>query len=202
MRLSSKKAYRVVRFLLENPETNQFLISKGTGVAYGWVNEIVNFLYQLDIVSKGWRRCTLEDPVRLLEMIAFERPLNRLVRESFRLEVTSALEGERVLRDACEGSGVKYGLTVFSGLKRFYQYHIAYPSIHAYISAEEIEDRIPHGEGPITLILLSPDHPDILKHTRRVEEFSTCSPTQIAIDLFCSGVGRDAAVKFIEMWHK
>ena len=22
------------------------------------------------------------------------------------------------------------------------------------------------------------------------------------IDLFCSGVGRDAAVKFIEMWHK
>jgi len=41
-----------------------------------------------------------------------------------------------------------------------------------------------------------------LKHIRTVEGFSVCSPAQIAIDLFCSGVGRDAAVKFIEMWHK
>jgi len=202
LRLSSKKAYRIVRFLLENPETNQSLISEGTGVAYGWVNEIVNFLYQLDIVSKGWRKCTLKDPVRLLEMIAFERPLSRLEIESFRLETTSALEGENLLRDVCEDNGVKYGLTMFSGLKRYYQYHIAYPSIHAYISTNEVEGKIPHGEGPITLILLSPDHLDILKHTRRVEGFSICSPTQTAIDLFCSGVGRDAAVKFIEMWHK
>lgn len=192
----------MVKFLLENPETNQFRISDGTDVAYGWVNEIVNFLHQLDIVSKSWRKCTLEDPVRLLEMIAFERPLNRLVTKSFRLEATSALEGENVLRDVCEQSGVQYGLTVFSGLTRYYQYYIAYPSIHAYISADGIEGRIPHGEGPITLVLLSPDHPDILKNTRRVESFSTCSPTQTVIDLFCSGIGRDAAVKFIETWRK
>lgn len=202
MKLTSKKAYRVVSFLLENPETNQLLISKGTGVAYGWVNEIVNFLNQLDIVSKGWRRCALQDPVRLLEMISFERPLNRLVRGSFRLETASALEGEKALKDACEESGVRYGLTVFSGLKRYYQYHIAYPSIHTYVSSDMVEDRIPHGEGPVTLILLSPDHPDILGQTRTVEGFSTCSPTQTAIDLFCSGVGRDAAVKFLEAWQK
>ena len=34
---------------------------------------------------------------------------------------------------------------------------------------------------------------------RNVDEFSVCDPAQIAIDLFCSGVGRDAAVKFLEV---
>ena len=41
-----------------------------------------------------------------------------------------------------------------------------------------------------------------MKQTRTVKGFPIRSPTQTAIDLFCSGVGRDAAVKFIEMWHK
>ncbi len=199
LKLTSKKTFKVVKYLLENFQTNQFVVSQKTGVAYGWVSEVVNFLSDLGIVSKGWRRCTLEDPVRLLEAIALERPLNRLVKSSFRLEVTSVREGEEVLRIASQGGGVRYALTVFSGLRRFYEYHIAYPSIHSYVSDVGVEREVPHGEGPITLFLLSPDHPDILKTVRKVDEFSVCDPAQVAIDLFCSGVGRDAAVKFLEV---
>ena len=202
MKLTSKRAFKVVKYLLENPETNQSSISKDAGVAYSWVNEVINFLYDVGIVSKGWRRCKLEDAVRLLEMIAFERPLNRLIRSAFRLETASIVEGERSLKEACEMRGIKYALTVFSGLRRFYEYYITYPSIHAYASSENVENSIPHGEGPITLFLLSPDHSDILEEAKMINGSFVCSPTQIAIDLFCSGVGRDAAVKLIEMITK
>jgi len=199
MKLTSPQAYRVVKFLLEHKKTNQLEVSRETGVAYGWTNEVINFLYDRGIVSKGWRRCELENPLQLLEIIALERPLNVLVKSSFKLEVLSIVEGEKILRKVCEEYGIKYGLTVFSGLRRYYEYYITFPEIHAYVSDEKMANYVPHGRGPITLSLLHPDQECILRETRKLEGFSVCSPVQVAIDLFCSGVGRDAAIKLLEV---
>jgi len=199
MRLTSKKSFKVVKYLLQCPEVSQLELSRKTSVALGYVNEIGNFLYDLDIVSKGSRRLVLENPVRLLEMIGFERPFNRLVSASFRLATTSVKEGEEILRNGCVNHGVDHALTVFSGLRRFYEYHISFPAIHAYVSRIEIEDFIEHGEGPIALSLLAPDNLDILSGSREIEGFSVCDKPQIIIDLFTSGVGKDAAIKFLEV---
>lgn len=199
MKLTSPKAYKIIEYLLGHKRTNQLEISRETGVAYGWVNDVVNFLYDRGIVSKGWRQCELENPLQLLEVIALERPLSKLVRSSFRLEVLSVAEGEELLRRTCVEQGVEYGLTVFSGLKRFYEYYITFPEIHAYVSDEKLENYISHGRGPITLSLLCPDQQGILEKTREIGGFLACSPVQVVIDLFCSGVGRDAAVKLLEV---
>ena len=199
MKLTSPKAYKVVKYLLGHKKTNQLEISRETGVAYGWTNDVVNFLGDRGIVSKGWRRCELEDPLQLLEVIALERPLNKLVKSSFRLEVLSVAEGEEMLRRSCEEHGMRYGLTVFSGLRRFYEYYITFPEIHAYVSDEKMTNHIPHGRGPITLSLLHPDQRGILEETRNIEGFLACSAVQVVVDLFCSGVGRDAAIKLLDV---
>ncbi len=201
MKLTSPKAYEVIKYLLKNKKGNQLAISRETGVAYGWTNEVINFLFERGVVSKGWRRCELTDASQLLEIIALERPLTRLVKTSFRLEALSVREGEELLRRVCEEHKVRYSLTVFSGLKRFYEYYITFPEIHGYVSDLEVDTNIPHGRGPITLNLLCPDHPSILKETRQIEGFSVCSPIQVVIDLFCSRVGRDAAIKLLEVIH-
>lgn len=199
MKLTSKKSFKVVKYLLQYPENSQFDLSKKTGVSLGYVNEIVNFLYDLDIVSKEPRKCMLKDPVRLLEKISFERPFNRFVATSFRLATTSIKKGEEILKNACINNKINYSFTVFSGLKRFYEYHITFPSIHAYVSKIKIEEAIEHGEGPITLFLLTPDRADILKEAKRIEGFFICTKPQIIVDLFTSGVGKDAAIKFLEV---
>ncbi|RLI09765.1 hypothetical protein DRO42_03455 [Candidatus Bathyarchaeota archaeon] len=201
VKLTSKKAFKVVKYLLQHPEISQLDLSKRTGVALGYVNTIVNFLVDLNIVTKESRRCILKNPVRLLEKIAFERPLNRLIATSFRLATTSIKEGEKIVNNACITNDIKYGFTVFSGMRRFYEYHITYPSIHVYISNIKIEEAIEHGEGPITLFLITPDHPDILMETIEIDGFSVCTKPQIAVDLFSSGVGRDAAIKFLEVFQ-
>lgn len=199
MKLTSPKAYKVAKYLLGHKETNQLEISRETGVAYGWTNEVVNFLYERGIVSKGWRHCELEEPLQLLEVIALERPLNRLVKSSFRLEVLSVAEGEGLFRKVCSEHNVDYGLTVFSGLKRYYEYYITFPEVHAYVSDEQMESYIMHGRGPITLSLLIPDQTSILEETENRECFSVCSPVQVVVDLFCSGAGRDAAIKLLDV---
>lgn len=201
LKLTSPKAYRVVKYLLQHKKASQLEISSNTHVAYGWTNEVINFLFERDIVSKEWRRCELRDPFKLLEIISLERPLNELVVESFRLEVRSISEGERLLKQVCDMRNVEYGLTVFSGLRRYYEYYIGFPEIHAYVSDQEVGDSISHGQGPIVLNLLYPDHRDILEETKQVDEARTCSPIQVAIDLFCSGAGRDAAIKVLEAIH-
>lgn len=201
MKLTSPKAYKIIKYLLKHKRTNQLKISSETGVAYGWTNEVINFLYDRGVVSKGWRRCELIDAPQLLEIIALERPLNTLVRGSFRLEALSVEEGEKLLKQVCEELEVKFALTVFSGLKRFYEYYISFPEIHAYVSNEDVKTAIPHGRGPITLNLLYPDHPSILRDITEIEGFWACSPVQVVIDLFCSGSGRDAAIKLLELLH-
>jgi hypothetical protein len=201
MKLTSPKAYEIVKFLLNHKKTTQLEISRNTKVALGWTNNVVNFLYDRGIVSKSWGQCELTDPIQLLEAIAFERPISKIVESSFRLEALSIVEGEELLKKICKERGVEYGLTVFSGLKRFYEYYITFPEIHAYVSNEQIKYNIPRGQGPVTLSLLHPDQQNILKETNRIEGFSVCSPVQVAIDLFCSGVGRDAAINFLGTIH-
>jgi hypothetical protein len=201
VKLTSPRAYSVIQYLLKHQRTNQLEISRKTGIAYGWVNEVINFLYDRGVVSKGWRQCMLKEPVQLLEIIALERPLDILVKESFRLEALSIAEGEEQVRRAFDENRVKYGLTVFSGLKRFYEYYITFPRIDVYVSDESAGRFIQQGRGPVTVNLISPDYPSILRETEKIEGFSVCAPLQVVIDLFCSGVGRDAAMKLLEAIH-
>ena len=198
MRLASKKSYRVIQHLLQHPETNQLELSRKTGVALGHVNKIINYLNDLNIVSKKPRSLTLRDPARLLEKIGFERPLKRLETATFRLPTTTIPETEKTLADACDDNNVDYALTAFSGLRRHYEYHISYPQVHAYVSDPEIEKKIEHGEGAIPVTLLTPDRPEILADAREIDGLRACTRTQIAIDLFSSGHGRDAAMKLLE----
>jgi hypothetical protein len=199
MKLTSKKAFKVAKYLLEHPKTSQLELSNKTDVALGYVNEIVNYLYDLNMVSKKSRACVLDDPVRLLEKISFERPLKRLEAATFRLPTTFIRESEETIRNICQKKHVRYTLTVFSGLKRYYEYHISYPSVHAYVSDISIGEQMEHGEGAIPITLLKPDRSDILNESNEINGFHVCDRIQIIVDLFSSGLGRDAAIKFLEV---
>ena len=199
MKLTANKSFRVVEHLLEHPETSQLELSKKTGVALGLVNKIINYLYDLNIVYKRSRGCVLRDPVRLLEKISFERPLKRLEAATLRLPTTSIDETEAVINDACHRNNIDYALTSFSGLRRYYEYHISYPHIHAYTSDPELERKIERGEGAIPVTLLNPDRPEILADSREIDGLRACDRIQIVVDLFSGGYGRDAAVKFLEV---
>jgi len=199
LNLTSTQSYRIVCYLLEHPRANILRISKATGVSYGWSNEVVNFLKSAGIVSVSWRRCDLVDAIRLLEILAFQRPFDKLTARSFNLEALSIAEGESMLRESCRKERLRYGLTVFSGLRRFMEHYITYPTIHAYVEDIQISNRIPKGNGPVSINLLSPDHSNILDGSVEVDGFSVCSRAQVIIDLFSSGLGRDAAIKLVEM---
>jgi len=175
VKLSSPQAFRIAKYLLENPITYQHQIHRDLGTSIGWINKVVNSLCEAGIARKGkWRRIELEE------------------------EITAA---EKNLRDICLKSQLNYALTAFSGLSRYLAYYITFPTIHTYTTnPKQLKQQLPKGRGPITIKILKPDYPDILKNTKTIKNFHVADPTQVVIDLFCLGAaGRDAATKLYEM---
>jgi len=202
VKLSSPQAFRIAKYLLEHPVTYQRQIHRDLGISIGWINRVVNSLCEGHMARKGtWRRIELDDPYALLDILSWQRPLQRLLEATVRLELTELANAEKNLREICLKAQLGYSLTAFSGLSRYLAYYITFPTIHAYTdNPGQLSQLLPKGRGPITVEVLRADYPDILKNTRNINNFKIVDPIQVVIDLFCLGsAGRDAATKLYEM---
>ena len=201
VKLSSPQAFRIAKYLLENPIAYQRQIQRDLNISIGWINKVVNSLYETQIAKKGkFRRIELEDPYALLDILSYQRPLQRLIQATVRLEITEIKLAEKKLKEICNKSQLNYALTVFSGLSYYLAYYITFPTIHIYVNnPQQLSQKLPKGRGPITIEILKPDHTDILTNAKEVNNFQVADPTQVVIDLFCLGsAGRDAATKLYE----
>jgi len=196
MKLTSKKSYQITRYILLNQEFTQRKIARETNVSLGYINEVINYLTTINIVTKTTRSYILWDKVKLLEKISLDRPFTNLIIDKFRLPTTTIQETENTITNTLKNK--KYALTAFSGLRRYFEYHIGYPTVHLYIEDKTALDLIEKGEGAIQVIALKPDLENILKERKKINKAYVCDKQQIIIDLFSSGTGRDAAIKFLE----
>jgi len=202
VKLSSPQAFRIAKYLLEHPSAYQRQIHRDLGVSIGWINTVVNSLYDAGIARKGkWRRIELQDPYALLDILSWQRPLQRLREATVRLELTELAIVEENLQETCMKAQLEYALTAFSGLSRYLAYYITFPTIHTYTNnPQQLSQLLPKGRGPITIEILTADYPDILRNTRNIDHLNIVDPIQVVIDLFCLGfAGRDAATKLYEM---
>ena len=201
VKLSSPQAFRIVKYLLEHPITYQRQIHRDLKISISWINSVVNSLFEAGIAKKGkWRRIELEDPYALLDVLSWQRPLQRLLRATIQLELTELEQAEKSLREKCLKAKLDYALTAFSGLSRYLAYYITFPTIHTYTNnPEQLSQLLPRGRGPITVEVLLPDYSHILKSVEKINGFNVVDPIQVVIDLFCLGsAGRDAATKLYE----
>ena len=114
----------------------------------------------------------LKDPLRLLEALSIQRPLSKLVTGEFRTEESDPSKVERMVRNVVvhlSGRSSGYGLTCFSALSKYFEYYIAYPTVHVYSDRpEELRKSLVQGRGDIVIQILKPDSVLILRNTRLV----------------------------------
>jgi hypothetical protein len=189
----------VIKYILNNKIINQKRMSEKVKVSTPYINDIMMHLKQLDIVIKKSQFYYLNDPFKLLQLISYERPFNGLKKMEIRLEIDNIIDSEKIIKKICNDNNIKYSFTMFNGLKRYFEYHINYPSIHLYIENMEIINKFPRGEGPIPIIFIEPDHKFILNDVEKINDFIICDKAQILIDLFSSGIGKDSAYKFMNV---
>lgn len=202
VKLTAEQTYQIILFLLGTIRSSQTDISRFTGVSKSQVNRLVTNLIDTGVIKHVESRLLeVGDPIRLLDKIAFERPLSKLVRKETQLEYSEVDKVEDAIRNVCKRSKIQYALTCFSALNKYHQYHITYPTVHVYTNEQaELESKLPLGKGAIMVQLLVPDHEIIMQTARVKDGFSLVDPVQVVIDLFCLGsIGRDGAIKLWEV---
>jgi hypothetical protein len=202
VKLSSPQAFRIIKYLLEHQVAYQRQIHRDLGISIGWINKVANSLYEGGIATKGkLRRIELQDPYALLDLLSWQRPLQRLLEATVRLELADIASAEKILREVCSKTQLDYALTAFSGLNRYLAYYITFPTVHTYTNnTEQLSQLLPKGRGPITVEVLRTDYPDILNSAKNINNFNVADSMQVVIDLFCLGsAGREAATKLYEM---
>lgn len=196
MNLKSIKSYRIAKYLLDNRITSQTEVSKQTSIAIGYVNEVLHNLEDLDIVKIDYGMTTLLDYAKLLDKISLDRSFKQIIKKTIRLPTISIIETENMLKQHCNSNKIEYALTGYSGLRYFYEYHINYPMIHIYLHNQNDLNGLEQGEGAIPVVVLRPDRPDIFSNSTNIKDVSICEKMQVIIDLYSSGLGRDAAIKY------
>ncbi|MBD3207694.1 hypothetical protein GF319_15300 [Candidatus Bathyarchaeota archaeon] len=195
MNLKSEKSYLVAKYLLLNRATSQTEISQNTQVAVGYVNEVVHYLSDLDIVRIDYGETRLVDYARLLDKISLDRSFKRLIKETIRLPASNIAKTEDMVSSYCKENNIRHAFTGFSGLRRYYEYHINYPMVHVYVQNHKGLNNLEKGEGITPVIILKTDRPDIMSESVTVNNLTVCGKIQVIIDLYSSGIGRDAAIK-------
>lgn len=202
VKLTAEQSYQIILFLLAMIRSNQTEISRFTSASKSQVNRLVNNLIAVGVLRRVSNRLLeVSDPIRLLDKVAFERPLSKLVRKEIQLEYSEVNRVEDAIRKTCERSKIKYAFTCFSALDKYYRYHITYPTVHVYTNEHtELENKLPLGKGAVLVQMLVPDHEIIMQTARVKGDFVIVDPVQVVIDLFCLGsIGRDGAIKLWEV---
>lgn len=185
----------------------QLGVSEKTGVSLYQVHVVIERLRSLEIIHEDRRRgarFVVRDPYRLLDALAFDRPLVELSAGSLRPEVGSLADAERLIRTVARKTKADYAFTCFAGLSKYLEYYLSYPAIHVYSGkSESLMRAIPEGRGPVTTFFLQPDSNAVLSGIREVGGCSVVDPIQVVIDLYCLGdEGRDGAIKLYEVLER
>jgi hypothetical protein len=202
MKLTAPISYSIVQYILENPNSSQIDIVKRLDVSKGMVSNVSRDLVDRGVLSQhGKEQMKLKDPLKLLEALAFERPLVRLKVDDIRTEYSDLKTAEETIVHAATKSKTNYALTCFSALSKYLKYYLAYPTVHLYSdNPEELRHRTIEGRGDINVVLLKPDLKTILQSALGKQGLRTVTRIQTVIDLFClGGAGRDGAIKLYEM---
>lgn len=79
MKLTQEKTYKVVKEILAGKTFRQLEISRSTGVSFGQVNKVVNWLVELGYVTKGKEGYSLRGAVAIVNIFPLYRQMKNLL---------------------------------------------------------------------------------------------------------------------------
>lgn len=193
MKLTSKKTYRIIYYLLENREFTQLQASKALGISFGLVNRVVQWLVSKRFAEKRNRGYFLADPSGLAALFALERDMNSLLVK----KISVNLPKEAVLQKMPKNRI----LCLESALEKYSAYYRS-NRVCVYASAGKelkgIESAFRgSGQGHTEIWVFKPDH---APETADVKGKKITSKLGTLIDLVCDNKTFYAKDLFRQLW--
>ena len=198
-KLSHEKSWWVVTALLRMGPTSIRKLSLETGVSYGWTHATVVRLMDMDVAERTGQGYSIMDDKKLLNGIAWERPLSSLSVEGFSISGEDLMRTARELENTFYNWEFRHAFTGPTAGGIYTGYAQRFDRIYLYLSDMELTSlrrSLEDPDGTITLEVLQPDR-EVFKESRIESGVTLVSPEQALLDL--AGLGYSAMDLTIKM---
>jgi hypothetical protein len=199
-KISHWKSWKVTTDLIRSGPTSIRKLSITSGVSYGWTHATVRHLVEMGVATRNDEGVSITDKERLLDGVAWERPLTNLLVRTVQVSGGDYMETAREIEDAMTDWNMEHAFTGFTSGGIYTGYGQRFDRIFMYIdpkAVDELERSISDGMGRIELMMHAPDR-NLWREKRVVEGITIVSPAQTLLDLI--GLGYGARTMAREMW--
>jgi DNA-binding Lrp family transcriptional regulator len=198
VKISSEKAWKVISRLLKEKMTSIRQLSILENVSYGWAHATVQSLIEQGIVKKKGNYVSISDTNKLLNGLAWERPLKNLLAGEIITDYEDAAETAKEISHVLKKQGVNFAFTSYTAGGLYTGYAVRHDAVYLYLEKDDLEflresfgraDVTKESEGKgVKVYLYVPDR-DVFSDTGEIEGIKVVSPSQVLLDLAGLGYG-------------
>ena len=201
-RLSHEKSWRIVTGLLRMGPTSIRQVSLETKVSYGWAHATVERLLQMGVATRSPDGITLTDVEKLLNGVAWERPLKGLSVVDVHVSGEDVMGAARTVEGSLRGWNVRHAFGGITAGGLYTGHAQRFDRLYVYIERDQIEtvvNAMGDPNGSIALEILRPDR-DVFDEVEERQGLTLVGPSQALLDL--AGMGYSAMDLTLEMVRK
>jgi hypothetical protein len=193
-RITSQKSWKIVSRLLKEKKTSIRQLALLENVSYGWAHKTVQSLIRQNIVKQDNSHVSISDVDKLLNGIAWERPLANLKKCEIRLSFSDATGAAREITEAfAMQDDVPVGFTSYTSAALYTGYGVRNDAVYLYLRDEHTdyfrELFESDSANSIKAIIYRPDR-EVFQDTLEKEGIRIVSVQQTLLDL--AGMGYSA----------
>jgi hypothetical protein len=200
-KLSNDVSWRVIIWLLRSGPSSIRRVALGTGASYGWAHATVMRLIEKGVAERTPRGVAINDAPRLLNGIAWERPLLDLQVTSFKIGGEEMMQSAMAIKAATRRKGVAHAFTGPTAVGFYTNYAHRFDRLCVYLDegdVESVRNIIEDPAGSRSLEVFRPDRA-VFKETEEHEGLTLVSPAQALLDITGFGYSYwDFTLKMVE----
>ncbi|WP_321418552.1 hypothetical protein [uncultured Methanomethylovorans sp.] len=190
-RITSEKSWKVISCLLKEKITSIRQLSLIENVSYGWTHKTIRTLMQQNIVKQNNNHVSISDVNKLLNGVAWERPLSNLKIAEIRIKFDEAITAAKEITAAFKSQDdMPLGFTSYTAASLYTGYGVRHDAVYVYMKTEHLgylkELFESSSKKGVLALIYQPDR-KIFQNTREIESIRIVSPAQTLLDL--AGMG-------------
>ena len=198
-RITSGKSWKIVSRLLKEKNTSIRQLSLLENVSYGWAHKTIQALIQQNIVKQDYNYVSISNVDKLLNGVAWERPLMNLKSYEIQISFSESMHAAREITEAFTmQDNMPVGFTSYTAAALYTGYGVRNDAVYLYLKDEHIDyfrelfesnQSDSHSGNSIKAIIYRPDR-EVFQDTQEREGIRIVSPSQTLLDL--AGMGYSA----------
>ncbi|WP_094229218.1 hypothetical protein [Methanolobus psychrotolerans] len=192
-RITSDKSWKVVSRLLKETKTSIRQLSILEDISYGWAHKTIQTLIQQNIVKQDHNYVSISNVDKLLNGVAWERPLVNLKSHEISIPFDDSTYAAREITEAFALQDIPVGFTSYTAATLCTGYGVRNDTVYLYLKDEHVEyfKELFESSSPtnVKAMIYRPDR-DVFQDTLEKEGIRIVSASQILLDL--AGMGYSA----------